>query len=247
VNIVIPMAGHGSRLAGAGYGLPKPLVLVAGRPMLHWALDSLPIGPEDRVVIVCLEEHLRNHPLANRLDDYLGRHGYEVVALSEVTAGQLCTVLEAVPALGPDDGILIYNADTYCPGHRALDVASAEPNADGILGAFRAAGAQWSFAKVDDAGCVIETAEKRRISEWALTGLYWFRDAGRFVELAKAMVGDDERTRGEFYVAPLYNRLIAAGGDVRLATVEEVWSLGTPEEIERFEQANAPQARRDSR
>lgn len=87
---------------------------------------------------------------------------------------------------------------------------------------------------MDETGRVIETAEKRRISSWATTGLYYFQNGGEFVRQADAMLAADERVNGEFYVAPLYNRMIAAGLDIRANIVPEVWVLGTPEDLGHF-------------
>ena len=75
---------------------------------------------------------------------------------------------------------------------------------------------------------VLETAEKRRISDWASTGLYYFRRGSDFVRHAQAMIDANDRSGNEFYVAPIYNRLIAAGQDVRGNRVDEVWVLGNP-------------------
>jgi dTDP-glucose pyrophosphorylase len=100
---------------------------------------------------------------------------------------------------------------------------------------FRAAGDQWSFARMDEQGRVLETAEKRRISEWATTGLYYFRHGCDFVRHSDAMIAADERSNNEFYVAPVYNRMIAAGADIRANKIDKVWVLGTPEDLSYFE------------
>jgi dTDP-glucose pyrophosphorylase len=104
-----------------------------------------------------------------------------------------------------------------------------------VLDVFSAPGDQWSFARIDAGGRVLETAEKRRISQWATTGLYYFRRGRDFVRHAEAMIAAGERSNREFYVAPVYNRMIAAGADIRANKVEHVWVLGTPEDLARFE------------
>jgi NDP-sugar pyrophosphorylase family protein len=237
VIVVIPMAGRGSRFADVGIEVPKPLVSVLGRPMYSWAVDGLPLQLARRLVFVCLAEHLRGFALE---DDIMGRYGdraLEVVALDDVTEGQLCTVLAARHVLDPDDSVLVYNADTWCRTGLADRLPGLEATCDGVLGVFEAEGDHWSFARVDDTGRVVETAEKRRISPWATTGLYHFTSVGRFLDEADRMIADDDRTRGEFYVAPLYNRLIAAGADFRIDVAEEVRPMGTPEELAAFEAA----------
>jgi dTDP-glucose pyrophosphorylase len=157
-----------------------------------------------------------------------------IVPLDHVTEGQACTVLTAREWIAGDEPLLVYNADTYCATTLAAAI-SRWPRADGILDVFSASGDKWSFARLDGEDRVLETAEKRRISEWANTGLYYFRRGRDFVRHAEAMIEAGERTNNEFYVAPVYNRLIAAGGDVRANKVEQVWALGTPEDLAHFE------------
>ena len=112
---------------------------------------------------------------------------------------------------------------------------SLPTSVDGVLDVFRAQGDRWSFARIDEQGRVLETAEKRRISDWATTGLYYFRRGADFVRHADRMIDAGDRSNREFYVAPIYNRMIAAGADIRANPVDEVWVLGTPEDLARFE------------
>ena len=117
------------------------------------------------------------------------------------------------------------------------------PTVDGVLDVFRTEGDKWSFARVDEQNRVLETAEKRRISPWATTGLYYFRRGRDFVKHASDMIAANERSNNEFYVAPVYNRLIAAGADIRANPLERVWVLGTPEDLDNFEREYPRSAR----
>ncbi len=234
----MPMAGRGSRFAEAGYALPKPLIDVRGKPMYAWAMDSLPLALAQRVIFLCLAEHLRDRALEADIRTRYAALDPVIIALDKVTEGQACTVLEARAWIDGDAPLVIYNADTYCRTQLVTQLPALGSEVAGMLSVFEAPGAQWSFARTDTgeaAGRVVETAEKRRISPWATTGLYHFTHGREFVNHADAMIAANERERGEFYVAPVYNRLIAAGGDVRLAVADEVWVLGTPEDLAAFE------------
>jgi NDP-sugar pyrophosphorylase family protein len=237
MNIVMPMAGRGSRFRDVGIDIPKPLIDVRGRPMYAWAMDSLPLERARRVIFLCLAEHLEDRALA---DDIRSRYaGLDpiIVAVDRVTEGQACTVLLAREHVDTDEPLVIYNADTWC-GSRlgpVLDAATPEAPIDGVLGVFSAPGDKWSFVRLDEAGRVVETAEKRRISEWASTGLYHFARGRDFVHHADAMIAANERVNGEFYVAPVYNRLIAAGARIVTEVADPVWVLGTPEDLAYFE------------
>lgn len=242
MNVVVPMAGHGSRFAEAGWELPKPLIPVLGRPMYAWATESLPLALATRLVFVCLDEHLRRHPLA---EDIEARYAHlsadvEIVGIPGVTEGQACTVLAARHLVDDDAGLLVYNADTWCRTDLERTLPGLTASCDGVIGVFEAPGDHWSFARTDEDGRVVETAEKRRISPWATTGLYHFSSGARFVAEVDRMVAEDDRTRGEFYIAPLYNRLIAAGADIRIDVALEVGAMGTPDELAEFEGRHRP-------
>lgn len=235
MNIVMPMAGRGRRFREIGIDVPKPLIDVRGRPMYAWAMDSLPLGLARRVIFLCQEEHLRESGLREDIETRYGALNPVVIALDHVTEGQACTVLVARDYIDADEPLLIYNADTYCRTALGETLPALPASVDGLLGVFRAEGDRWSFARLGADGRVVETAEKRRISEWATTGLYYFRRGRDFVRHAEAMIAADERQNGEFYVAPVYNRLIAAGSEIRVDPVDEVWVLGTPEDLAHFE------------
>jgi len=237
MNIVMPMAGRGSRFAQVGIRTPKPLIDVRGKPMYAWATEGLPLDLAKRLIFICLREHLEDLSLERDIKTRYAAYDPVVIALDQVTEGQACTVLIARDLIDNDDPLLIFNADTYCPTTIGQAISQWGPTVDGALDVFSAPGDKWSFARTDDQGRVLETAEKRRISPWASTGLYYFRRGRDFVFHTQAMVADNERSNNEFYVAPVYNRLIAAGADIRANRVDRIWVLGTPEDLEQFERA----------
>jgi dTDP-glucose pyrophosphorylase len=229
------MAGHGRRFREAGFTVPKPLIEVGGRPMYAWATDSVPPALVGRLVFVALEEHLEEFGLRDDISRRYRGRDVAIVGLPDVTQGQACTVLAAREVVDPDAPLIIYNADTACRTDLERTLGGAGPAPDGVIGVFEADGDHWSFARTDETGRVVETAEKRRISRWATTGLYHFGRAGSFFEAADGMMGADERVNGEFYVAPLYNRLIQAGAHVVVDEAKGVWPMGTPAELARFD------------
>jgi NDP-sugar pyrophosphorylase family protein len=235
VNIVMPMAGRGSRFAEIGIDVPKPLIDVLGRPMYVWAMESLPLELAGRVIFICLEEHLRHRELEKDVRRRYGHFDLEIISLDVVTEGQACTVLKAERFIDNAEPLLIYNADTYCRTNLAVRLPKLPEGVAGLLGVFHAEGDKWSFARTDASGRVVETAEKRRISDWASTGLYYFRRGHDFVAFSQRMIADNDRVNNEFYVAPVYNRMIAEGAEILIDPAEEVWALGTPEDLRHFQ------------
>lgn len=234
MNVVIPMAGQGSRFRAVGVAVPKPLIDVRGRPMYAWATESLPLHLARRIIFLCLSEHLRSYPLEEDIRRRYGAIDPVIVPVDRVTEGQACTVLLARELIDNDAPLAIFNADTTCRSNLASVLEARGDDVDGVFGVFRAEGDKWSFARLNDEGRVVECAEKRRISEWASTGLYHFARGRDFVRHADAAIRENDRTNGEFYVAPLYNRLIAEGARVFPEMADDVWGLGTPEDLAYF-------------
>lgn len=248
MNVVVPMAGRGSRFATAAPTTPKPLVPVAGKPMVAWALRTLEGLDVDRLVFVVLAEHAAAFDLHRLLPSLVGtaspvgpassparRPKVEIVELPGVTEGQLCTVLAAREHIDRDEPVLIAASDTYVDADLPRALSAMRPDCRGLISVADMPGEQWSFARVGSDGGVVEVAEKVRISDHASTGLYWFASGRELCEIGDGMVARDERTRGEFYVIPVYQHLIRAGARVEIAPARRMWDMGTPVAAAAFE------------
>lgn len=235
--LVVPMAGRGSRFAGQS-PLPKPLIAVAGRPMIEWALQGTAALQPRLTVFVALQEHEDQHGIVRHLHACTPGP-CQVVLIPDVTDGQLQTVLAARHLLQDDEDVLVGGCDTYVGGGLAEALAHRASDLQGLISVANLPGDRWSFARTDDSGRVVQVAEKERISDHACTGLYWFARADRMLGEADAMIARNERTRGEFYVMPLYQHLINRGWHVGIAPADEVWDMGTPEAAAAFEAARA--------
>lgn len=233
MNIVIPMAGLGSRFTEAGYAVPKPLLPAHGKTLLEWSVDSLPLELATTLVFVGLKQHRDEHGLEEEIRRLYASRNPKFLWLDETTRGQAETVVLAADLLDPTAGLLIFNIDT---AFRSAGLAARLKDAshDGVLGSFHSAEPRFSFASTDADGIVNEVREKSVISNDALTGLYHFSSTAAFLEIARAAIAADEREKGEFYVAPLYNRLIARGARFILDACEKHWILGTPAEYQAF-------------
>jgi hypothetical protein len=237
-TIAITMAGRGQRFRDAGYDVPKFAIEVHGRTLFAWALSSLRswLDSEAPRVVFIAREQDRVAPFLERHCAGEGVARYELVELTGTTDGQATTALRARAGVDdPDAPFLVYNVDTHVrPGAmRAGDVAG-----DGWIPVFPGAGAGWSFAAADAQGRVTELREKQRISPHATVGLYWFRSFALYADLYARhyeLPGASDEA-GERYIAPMYNTLVRAGRDVRIAELglADVVPLGTPAEVERF-------------
>lgn len=237
LTIVIPMAGRGSRFADAGYELPKPLIPIHGVPMIEVVVRNLAPSDEARFVFLCQAEHLQTYDFADRLRE--AAPGCEIVPVDGVTEGAACTVLLAEGQIDPDDVLVIANSDQWVD--RAMDDhlgVLRDLGLDGLIMTMTANDPKWSFVRLDGRRLVTEVVEKVPISDEATVGIYVFARGGDFVRAAHAMIAADERVNGEFYVAPVYNRLIAEGARIGIDNVgsdgDGMYGIGIPADYERF-------------
>lgn len=229
------MAGRGSRFADAGYSLPKPLIPANGRPMFSWALDSIDFYEQDidRVIFICLEEHVRRFGLDKELKKEYP--SCEIIVVDFVTEGQACTVLLARKAINNSTPLCIYNIDTFFRSGLKRIIRNPKKRLDGIITVFSATNPGYSYARIGKDGFVEEVAEKKRISSDATIGLYFFSKGSDFVSAAEAMIAKNLRVNGEFYVAPCYNELIARGKRIVPDRAEIFHVLGDPLSLRKFE------------
>lgn len=233
VNVVIPAAGQGKRFAELGYQHPKPLIDVEGRPMLDWVLDDFRhVG---RPIVILQTRHVKRYCA----DDVVRRlaPGAEVVEVDGLTEGAACTVLAAAAQFDSPNELVLANSDQTVDVDVAEFVAAMRARkADGGILTFRDDDPKWSYARCDADGRVLEVAEKRVISDQATVGIYYFRRGSDFVRSADAMIAKEIRVNGEFYVCPVFNELIEAGGRVYVHEISrsQMHGLGTPEDLEAF-------------
>ena len=109
-----------------------------------------------------------------------------------------------------------------------------ETDADGGIVSFKGTHPKYSFAKINEKGLVTEVAEKDPISDIATVGYYYWKKGSDFVKYAEQMIDKNIRTNNEFYVCPVYNEAIKAGLKIKASLVDEMWGMGTPEELNNF-------------
>ena len=237
LQIVVPMAGRGSRFSKDGYQLPKPLIDVAGAPMIEVVIANLRPRRPHRFVFVVQAAHVSDFGV----DEVLTRAtpGCSIAQIDHVTQGAACTVLEAEAHLDPAAPLMIANCDQWVDA--SIDdylTAFDGRGTDGFMMVMPHDDPKWSFAAVGPDGWVTRVAEKEPISDLATVGVYNFSTAASFVAGARRMIAAGRAVNGEFYVAPVYNELIADGARISVWNVESsgpaMYGLGTPEDLQRF-------------
>lgn len=232
LNIVVPMAGRGSRFSNAGYKMPKPLIDVHGHYMIEYVTKNLTPQIEHRFIYICQEEHLEKY----QLEKYLRQIAPNcvVVTVDHITEGAACTVLLAEEYINSNDPLMIANSDQYIDTDINHYLRQMK-NHDGLIMTMPANDPKWSFIKVDEKNLVSMVREKEVISNEATVGVYNYKHGKDFVKYAHLMIGKNIRVNNEFYVAPVYNEMIDAGMKITYFDVgEKMYGLGTPEDLSEF-------------
>lgn len=229
MNIVIPMAGAGSRFSRVGFSVPKPLIEVHGKPMYQWATNSLPLKKDCNLVFIIRQDDFTEQLVADIETNY-AEYQPKIKILAKLTRGQAETVYLAQDLLDLTQPTLIHNADTAFERMQLPDAHSF-----GGLVVFEPApnDARWSFAKTLDqhSDQVVEVREKVIISRHASTGTYYFADTRWLIKTIQDTLQHNLTEQGEFYLAPLYNVAIEAGYYIQTLECENFTCLGTPEEL----------------
>jgi len=240
---LIPMAGAGSRFHRQGYSQPKPLVPVAGVPMVLRSLETFP--PAQVSIAACLTDHLQSSPLAPVL--HSNGHRVEILPVDGLTQGQAATCLLARPRLDPDAPLLVAPCDAalvYDPQKYAT--LTADPQIDCLVWTFRnhphalRHPNQYGWVQATADGQVQSIACKRPLSnnvrdDPGIIGAFWFRQARFFFEAVDSLVAQNRRVNNEFYVDSAIEVLLEQGRRAKLFDVDHYLCFGTPDDVRSFE------------
>ena len=231
MKVLIPMAGAGSRFEQAGYTFPKPLIEVNGKPMIQLVVENINVDAEH--IFIVQKEHYEKYNL--QYLQHLIAPNCKIVQVDGITEGAACTTLLAKEFIDNDEPLLTANSDQFVDwdSNEFLYAMQADGVDGGIL-TFDSVHPKWSFAKVDDSGFVTEVAEKKPISNNATVGIYYWAKGSDYVKYAEQMISADRRVNNEFYVCPVFNEAIEDDKKVRIFPIENMWGLGTPEDLEIF-------------
>ena len=193
MKVVVPMAGRGTRLSSVS-DTPKPFIELNGKPMIYWALKSLEgFNNISEIIFIILSGHKNELDIVKLLDSSTN-YPKNYVFIEKITKGQLCTVLTAKGIIESDEDLLIMSCDTYVQSQLYQKIVNRKESCKGIISVKELPGDQWSFVAIDHDMNVIEVAEKRRISDYASTGIYYFSNGNEFVKYSNEVIKNKNTT-----------------------------------------------------
>jgi HAD superfamily hydrolase (TIGR01509 family) len=231
VNIVIPCAGLGSRFANAGYTFPKPLIDVAGKPMIQVVVENINIT--GRFIFIVQESHYEKYNLKYLLNAIAP--GCVIIQTSGLTEGAACSLLLAKEHINSETPLILANSDQFLEWDaRQFLYACTGEGVDGCISTFTNSHPKFSYARTDEDGWVAEVAEKKVISSDATTGIYYWAKGSDCVRYTEQMIAKNLRVNGEFYNCPVFNEAIQDGKKIKTVPAKAFWCLGTPEDLEHY-------------
>lgn len=230
-NILIPMAGEGSRFQKAGFTFPKPLIEVNGKPMIQVVVDNL--GFDANFIYVVRKEHYEKYHLKSFLN--LITPNCKIIQVDKLTDGAAATTLLSKEYIDNDNPLIIANSDQFIEWNPVdFYYKMIETKADAGIVTFKSTHPKWSFAKLDENNNVIQVAEKDPISDTATTGIYYYHKGSDYVKYAEQMITKNIRVNNEFYVCPVFNEYILDNKKIKTYNVDKMFGIGTPEDLDYF-------------
>jgi len=231
LNILIPMAGEGSRFKEAGFFFPKPIIEVLNKPMIQWVIDSLNI--EANYIFLIQKKHQEKFNIKSMLR--ILQPNCKVVEIDKLTEGAACTTLLANKYINNNNPLIIANSDQYIKWNSSQTLYNfTTKKIDGGILTFNSVHPKWSYAKCDNNLNVTEVAEKKVISNNATVGVYFWKKGSDYVKYANQMIKKNIRVNNEFYVCPVFNEAIKDEKNIKIEKVDEMHGLGTPEDLSNF-------------
>ena len=228
-NIVIPMAGRGKRWIDAGYTFPKPLIEIKNKPMIQLVLEN--INLKGNYIFICLKEHIEKFSLDTVLKSL--KPDCKIITIDEITDGAAVTILKSKEFIDKDEPVIVANCDQWMnwSSARFVDFINKR-NPDGVLVTYTSTHPKNSFVKLDNENNVIEIAEKKPISNIANAGVFYHKSGKTLLSAIEKMIEKNVRTNNELFFSTAFNELDLQKQKVLSYHVEEVKSMGTPEELD---------------
>ena len=231
MNVLIPMAGEGSRFAKAGYTFPKPLIEIFQKPMIQLVVENLAI--DAKFIFLVRKQHDKQYNVSSLLK--VIAPNCEIVLVDKLTEGAACTTLLAEKYIDKKDPLIIANSDQFIEWNSSKVLYElSNKQFDGGIIVFKSLHPKWSYAKTDENDIVTKVAEKIVISENATVGIYFWKKGSDYVKYAKQMIKKNIRVNNEFYVCPVFNEAIQDKKVIKVKKIKKMWGLGTPEDLDYF-------------
>jgi len=235
MNVLILAAGA-ERAEDQKDSYPLCLAELDGQPLIERIVATLDALNPSRFIFCFRETDARQFHLAGITS--LLAPGSKVVTVGERTGGAACTALLSAEYIDNTDELLIVNGNELLEIDFNVAVRSfRDAGWDAGVATFPSIHPRYSYVRLNEAGLVVEAAEKRPVSRFATAGFYWFRQGADFVRSAKNMIRKDASVNGSFYICPALNEMILDQRQIGTYRMEaaQYKPLKTAKQVQQFE------------
>jgi glucose-1-phosphate thymidylyltransferase len=233
MKAVIPAAGQGTRLYPQTYTKPKPLVCIAGKPLLGHILDNLVESRIDDVVIIV-------GVMRDMVVDYVEENYSDLFTVDfvdqERTEGLGHSVYQARPVVDDEpicillgDMLFDNNYETFLQAHERIEDCA------GTVGVKQVDDpTSYGIVTLDEEGQIVDLVEKPTDpdSDLAISGVYCIEDsAALFEELAYLIESDIRGAGDEYQLTDALSRMVDSGLTLRTFEVDDWYDCGRPETL----------------
>jgi len=219
MNIIIPCCGYGQRFRDAGFSQPKPLVRAHGKEIIRWVLDSLPV---DSNIIIAYNVYLKQYNFENFVKQFYP--DVKFIALGD-TCGATETVYKTLKHFNISGSFVSIDCDSFITDK---DIYKSYGTNSVVCFESRGIEECYSFYKTDDNSLITDVAEKKKISDWAGCGVYFFRDSKEFFECYQCP------SKGEYYLSTIVSTMLGNEFAVTRVLEDDFHCLGTPVQLMLF-------------
>lgn len=233
LNIVIPMAGEGTRFKTNSYNVPKPFIEFNGKMMIEHVLSSF-LNIDAKFILVIQEKFkFEQQELLQKL---LQNYNIEFVTVPNLTMGAAITCLASHKALDKNYPVLFADSDNIFAKEAILSFLKDAKNRDldGSLLTFKSNNPCFSYALTEEKGYLIKTKEKEVISNDAICGAYYFKNTNDFINSTIDLIIAADLQNGEFYMSNVYNYFLRYNKKIGIYSIDKSCfnCVGTPEQLE---------------
>ena len=231
INLIIPMAGGGTRFKKEGIEMPKPLINLNGKPFFFWATQSIvKFLKVEKLIFIVLREHVEKYEIDKKILEYYPEAQLKVI--DKVLNGAVLTCLEGVELIDNDNPILFNDCDHafFSDSFYKYCLKKDFRNTDGALLTFASSDEKYSYISLDKKNNVIETKEKKVISNQAICGAYYFKNKDIFKISANEYLHNCSYE--EYFMSGIYNIMIKNKMKIKSFSTDLHISFGTPAEYE---------------
>jgi len=243
INVVIPMAGRGTRFTSAGYTeVPKPLIDVHGAPMIQRVIENLNTYTKGKLQFhfIVYKEHINNFKVDELLYKLLP--DCNIVTVAKTPQGPCASSLEAIYYINNDNPLIITNSDQIIEDlnlDKFIETADKH-KLEGLVGTFDSDSPKNSYIEMDiNEEFGVRIREKEVISKFATNGFHYWKKGSYFVSSSLEMILRNDTVNGEYYVAPSYNYLINKKYKIGKYQFKEHYPIGIPSDLKIYLQKNA--------